>query len=121
VRKENFTLLKPKGHFYVLIALHFSATTSILKRFHRKNVTIAKSIFNDSIMLGVIPTAALNVNCRYIEINSIYLPPDFDYRSKKNTCFFSTVAGGKIFNEHHLLGELLPCHLSYGHFNVSLM
>jgi hypothetical protein len=53
-------------------------------------------------MLGIILTAALIVSYRYTEINSVYTPPDFDYSSKKNICFFGTVAGGKRFDRHQL-------------------
>ena len=88
------------GFQHVFYALNFL----IMYLIKKKNLVRGNSIYNNSILLWIILTAILTVGYRYTQISAVTLAPvALIIAVKRISVFFSTVAGGKIFNEHHLI------------------
>ena len=73
----------------------------------RKNVTIAKSIFNDSIMLGIILTAALIVSSGIQKSIAYTRPPTLIIAVKRISVFLVLWQAGKDLIGINFTGEPL--------------
>jgi drug/metabolite transporter (DMT)-like permease len=87
------------GFQHIFYAFNFLIMYLIKKR----GLSIEKSILNNSLILWVALVAILTVGYRYTQISAVTLAPvALIIAVKRISVFFSTLVGGKIFNEHHL-------------------
>ena len=87
---------------HIFLALNFAIIFLIVKK--RFNFKFNSAVKVNQIWLWIILTAVLTVGYRYTQIEAIKLAPVALVLSvKRISVFFSTIVGGKIFKEKHLL------------------